>query len=258
MQRYTYMFKTLNALVLREVRYKEADRILTLLTDSEGKITAKARGALRKSSRTAAATQQLTYAEMTLFGNRGRWTINEAVVKEPFEGLRGDMEKLALAAYIAECAEALSVEEQPEPELMQLSLNCLYALSRDLGGQEKIKTAFEARLMCLSGYAPELGACAVCGREPAEPALNLDNGCLCCRSCGTGEKVELGTEALQALRFLSAVPAKKLLSFKLSDDALLKLGGASERYLLRRTERGFSTLDYWKKIRDYTHMGDRR
>ena len=49
------MFKTLNALVLREVRYKEADRILTLLTDSEGKLTVKARGALRKSSRTAAA-----------------------------------------------------------------------------------------------------------------------------------------------------------------------------------------------------------
>ena len=47
--------ETLNALVLREVRYKEADRILTLLTDTEGKITARARGALRKSTRSAAA-----------------------------------------------------------------------------------------------------------------------------------------------------------------------------------------------------------
>ena len=69
------MFKTVNALVLREVRYKEADRILTLLTDTDGKITVKARGALRKSSKTAAATQQLTYSEMTLFGNLGRWTV---------------------------------------------------------------------------------------------------------------------------------------------------------------------------------------
>ena len=74
------MFNTTNALVLRETRYKEADRILTLLTDKEGKITVKARGALRKSSKTAAATQQLTYSEMTLFGNRGRWTVNEASV----------------------------------------------------------------------------------------------------------------------------------------------------------------------------------
>ena len=159
------MFKTLNALVLREVRYKEADRILTLLTDTDGKLTVKARGALRKSSRTAAATQQLTYSEMTLFGNRGKYTVNEATVKEGFEGLRGDMEKLALAAYFAECMEALSVEDQPEPALLQLGLNCLYALSRDLHPQEKIKAAFETRLMCLAGYAPELGACPVCGRE---------------------------------------------------------------------------------------------
>ena len=95
------MFKTVNALVLREVRYKEADRILTILTDTDGKLTVKARGALRKSSKTAAATQLLTYSEMTLFGNRGRWTVNEATVKEPFAGLREEMERLALGAYFA-------------------------------------------------------------------------------------------------------------------------------------------------------------
>ena len=123
------MFQTLNALVLREVRYKEADRILTLLTDTEGKLTVKARGALRKSSRTAAATQQLTYSEMTLFGNKGRWTVNEASVREAFSGLREDMERFSLGAYFAECMEAFGVEDQPEPELLQLGLNSLYALS---------------------------------------------------------------------------------------------------------------------------------
>lgn len=249
------MFKTLNALVLREVRYKEADRILTLLTDTEGKLTVKARGALRKSSRTAAATQQLTFAEMTLFGNRGRWTVNEAVVKEGFDGLRGDMEKLALASYFAECVEALSVEDQPEPELLQLALNCLYALSRGLHTPEKIKAAFETRLMCLSGYAPELRACSVCGREPEKPVLNLDYGCVACRDCGgAGEKIELGAQALAALRYLSSAPAKQLLSFDLADEDLRRLSRASERYLLRRTERGFSTLDYWKKIRNFTNV----
>ena len=246
------MFKTLNALVLREVRYKEADRILTLLTDTEGKITAKARGALSKSSRTAAATQQLTWSEMTLFENRGRWTVNEAVVKEGFDGLRGDMEKLALGAYLAECIEALSVEDQPEPELLQLGLNSLYALSRDLYAPEKIKAAFEIRSMCLSGYAPELGVCAVCGREPVRPDLSIDYGRVCCRDCeGMGERVELGNAAWAAMRYLASAPAKQLLSFALPEEDLRRLARASERYLLARTERGFSTLDYWKKIRNY-------
>ena len=250
------MFKTVNALVLREVRYKEADRILTLLTDTDGKLTVKARGALRKSSRSAAATQQLTYSEMTLFGNRGKYTVNEATVKEGFEGLRGDMEKLALGAYFAECMEALSMEDQPEPALLQLGLNCLYALSHDLHPQEKIKAAFETRLMCLSGYTPELRSCPVCGKEPENPALSLDHGCVCCRTCGgMGEKAELGVNGLAAMRYLSEAPAKQLLSFKLQGEDLLRLSDASERYLLRRTERGFSTLDYWKNLRKYTYMG---
>lgn len=250
------MFKTLNALVLREVRYKEADRILTILTDTDGKLTVKARGALRKSSRTAAATQQLTYSEMTLFGNRGKWTVNEAQVKESFDGLRSDMEKLALGAYFAECMEALSVEDQPEPALLQLGLNCLYALSRGMYPQEKVKAAFEMRLMCLSGYAPELRSCPVCGKEPENPALSLDHGCVCCKTCGgLGEKAELGPAGLAAMRYLSEAPAKQLLSFAMPDADLLRLSDASERYLLRRTERGFSTLEYWKKIRNFTHMG---
>ncbi len=250
------MFKTVNALILREVRYKEADRLLTLLTDTEGKITARARGALRKSSRIAAATQQLTYSEMTLFENRGRWSINEAAVREGFDGLRADMESLALGAYFAECIESLSVEGQNEPELMQLGLNCLYALSRGMGAPEKIKAAFEMRLMCLAGYAPDLGVCAVCGREPETPELSLEHGRVCCRLCGgMGERTALGADALRALRHICGAPGKRLLSFEIGDEALLCLSSAAERYLLRRTERGFPTLDYWKKLRCFQETG---
>ena len=190
---------------------------------------------------------------MTLFGNRGRWTVNEATVKEPFAGLREEMERLALGAYFAECMEAFGVEEQPEPELLQLGLNSLYALSRGLGSQEKIKAAFELRLMCLTGYTPELTACAVCGKEPEEPVLSLEQGRVCCRSCAhqMGERAELGSNALEAMRYICAAPPKQMLRFELGEDAVLRLSDASERYLLRRAERGFSALDYWKKIRSF-------
>ena len=75
------MFLTTRGLVLREVRYKESDKILTVLTQHEGKVTVRARGALRKGSRITAATQLLTYSDMTIFENRGRRTLNEAEEK---------------------------------------------------------------------------------------------------------------------------------------------------------------------------------
>ena len=246
------MFLTTDALILREVRYKEADRILTLLSASEGKLTVKARGALRKGSRTGACTQQLTYSELTLFGNRGKWTVNEGVIKEPFSGLREDMESLALGSYFAECLEALAVEDQPDPALMQLGLNCLYALSRRLYEPAHIKAAFELRLMCLAGYLPELERCPVCGRtEPAEPMLSLTNGAVCCRDCRTsmGECALLCDASLKALRYITGAEPKQLLSFGLTEDALRRLADAAERYLLLHMERKFSTLEYWKKIK---------
>ncbi len=247
------MFNTTNALVLREVKYKEADRILTLLTDREGKITVKARGAYRKNSKIGAATQQLTYSEMTLFGNKGRWTVNEASVKEAFSGLRTDMERLSLASYFSECIEAFSIEEQPEPALLQLILNSLYALSRELYPPEHIKAAFEIRLMCICGYTPELSICAGCGCEaPEEPVLNVDSGAVFCRHCSYGrggDMVSLCDSSLAAMRYICSAPAKQLFSFSVDGAALKRLSGAAERYLLRHAERGFYTLDYWKNIK---------
>ena len=246
------MFKTVNALVLREVRYKEADRILALLTDTDGKITVKARGALRKSSKTAAATQQLTYSEMTLFGNLGRWTVNEAAVKEGFDGLRTDIGSFALGCYFAECVDALSVEDQPDAPLMQLALNCLYALSRGMYTPEHIKAAFELRLMCLAGYTPELSHCAVCGEEePGDPVLMLERGCVCCRRCaaGAGQTVKLDTVSLNAMRHICSVSPKQILSFSLEGEGAKRLSAAAEEYLLLHTERRFPTLDYWKNVK---------
>ncbi len=247
------MFNTTKALVLRQVRYKEADRILTLFTASDGKITARARGALRKGSKLAAATQQLCYAEMTLFGNRGRWTVNEAAVIEPFAPLQTDIARFALGCYFAECLEALSVEEQADAALLQLGLNSLYAIGSDKYDPLLVKAAFELRLMCLSGYAPSLEACAVCGREDVQEAcLSIDNGCVFCRSCRRTElglSLPLGEDALAALRYAAAAPARQLFSFQLEGAALQRLGEAAERYLLSRAERRFSTLEYWKSVR---------
>lgn len=53
------MYHTTRGLILREAKYKESDKILTILTETEGKITAKARGVARTRSKLAAATQLL-------------------------------------------------------------------------------------------------------------------------------------------------------------------------------------------------------
>lgn len=246
------MFVNTKALVLREVKYKEADRILTVLTEYGGKMTVKARGALRKSSKLASSTQQLSYSEMTLFFNRGKWTVNEASTLEAFPALQKNFEDYALGCYIAECVEAAAIEDQPDAALLQLALNTLYALSRNMADSVLIKAAFEMRLMAISGYMPDLRCCCVCGKEePNRPYLSLSNGKICCSECRNetfDTPIRLGDDALKAMRYVISVPAKKLFSFSLSKEGERDFTNAAENYLLRQTERRFASLDYWKKF----------
>lgn len=247
------MFKTTKGLILREVRYKEADKILTVLTEDIGKITVKARGALRKSSKAAAATQLFAFSELTLFENKGRWTLNEGSTVEEFKGLRNDISALALASYFAECTEALSDEDRPNPYILQLILNSLFALSNNLYDQTHIKTAFELRLMALSGYEPDLYACNICGNtDPAEPRFSPQNGIIICRECrksGLDANVKLCRDSLSALRYILHSEPRKLLSYKLEGEAKNNAAYAAETYLLTQTERKFSALNYWRQVK---------
>lgn len=247
------MFKTTRGLILREVKYKEADRILTVLTEDMGKITVKARGALRKGSKTSAATQLLAFSELTMFEHKGYWSVSEGSTIEEFKGLRNDISALALASYFAECVEALSDEDVPDPMMLQLILNCLFALSNQLYPQEQIKTAFEMRLMCLAGYEPDLYSCHICGAaEPIEPRFSAENGIVCCRDCKKYElhaDAALCTDSLKALRYICRCEPRKILSFRIPEDAAERAADAAEAYLLSKTERRFSTLDYWKKVK---------
>ena len=70
------MHLTTNALVLREVNYKESDKILTLLTEEKGKLTVSARGCRKKDSPISSACQLLSWAEFTLYEFRGMWAVS--------------------------------------------------------------------------------------------------------------------------------------------------------------------------------------
>ena len=105
----------------------------------------------------------------------------------------------------------------------------------------------------IAGYEPELHGCSICGKElPKEPILCLEDGGICCRSCrkaSMGSGAELDDASLAAFRFVLAAPARQMLSFRLEGRSLSLFAEAAERYLLLHAERGFSTLDYWKKIK---------
>ena len=226
------MYINTTGIVLREVTYKDSSKILTVLTSSEGKLTVSAHGAHRKNSKLAAVTQLLVFSEMTLSHRKDRWTLSEAQGIEQFIGLRDDLKLLSLGAYIAELTEAVADEDSPNPELLPLCLNSLYALSEKLKTPEYVKPAFELRLMSISGFKPILTE-----TKNENALMTPEEGTLM-----------LGAEALGAAGYILHCDAKKLFSFKLSHAALRELSIVTESYLLTHLDRTFKTLDYYHRV----------
>ena len=248
------MHITTQGLVLRETAYKEADKILTVLTAEGGKRTVKARGCRRKSSPLAAAAQLLVYSDMTLFEYRDRFTLSEAESIRQFWHMKSDMELLALGSYFAEVMEAVAVEGRPDPAGLSLILNSLHALDQLNRPQVLVKGAFELKLMSLEGYEPLLDACAVCGLpQPEEPMLHLTEGVLHCARCrgevGAGTSLPLEAGTLAAMRHVVYGDPKRLFSFQLEQKGLDCLARVCEGFLLAQLDRGFQTLDFYKRLK---------
>ena len=247
------MHITTNALVLRSVDYKESDKILTLLTPEQGKLTVSARGCRKKGSAIAAACQLLCWSEMVLYEYQGRWAVKEASTQRQFRGVRDDLDKLALACYFAEVTETLALEEMPSPELLSLILNSLHALDQMNKPLPLVKAAFELKAMCLAGYEPLLEGCAVCGAEvPEEPRFHLKEGVLHCAACrggvGEGISMPINGQALAAMEHIAYGAPKRLFSFRAEGEGLKQLADLAEAYLHTQMERGFRSLDFYKQM----------
>jgi len=244
------MHQIIRGLVIRAVDYREADRILTVLSPEAGKITVRARGVRRKNSAFRPASQLFAYSEMTLFEGKGRLTLNEASIIEQFSGLGRDLWALALASYLVEVLGTEAEADAPHPDVLRLTLNALHALSGGSMDRAVIKAAFELRYMALIGYQPDLDACAECGGAVRPGGWFVPRlGLIRCASCPRGaESLPLDGAALEAAQYILSAPVSRVFSFRLGESSLALLSRTCERYLLACLERGFRTLDYYNNL----------
>lgn len=236
--------------VLRATETREADYILTMLTDTHGKLPVIARGARRRNSKFAAACQLFALSELVLY-ERGDWFyLDEASTVEQFTALRGELERLALGSYFAELCETLTAENVPAPELLSLFLNALYALSQLKKPCEQVRAAFELKLLSFTGYEPLLDECAACGeKEPGESVFDAQAGVLLCRRCAeTGGGHALDAPSLCAMRHIVRAPGKRMLSFSLAPPSQRLMNEACEAFVRAQLERDFKTLSFYRSL----------
>ena len=118
------------ALVLRSSQYGESSKMLTAVTDELGKISISAKGASKPQGPFLASAQDFCYSVMELSeGKNGIYTLCECELINSFYDLRENLDVLFAAYEIGKTVLTVSQEQNPDNDLLRLTLNTLYCLS---------------------------------------------------------------------------------------------------------------------------------
>ena len=173
------------AIVLRSIRYGEADRILHLYTPGHGRIGAIAKGARRSRSRFGARLEPFFRVRVVLHAGRGDlFTVTSVDTIAVHAALRDHAATLDAAARATDAVSRLFETSEPHPEVFTLVANELALLSADAAHARPANgLAFRLKLLLAAGFVPQLGSCVSCGEPEHLRGFSAAAGGVVCSSC---------------------------------------------------------------------------
>jgi DNA repair protein RecO (recombination protein O) len=184
------------AIVLRSIRYGEADRVLHLYTPGHGRLAAIAKGVRRARSRFGARLEPFFHIRVILHqGRSDLHTVTGVDTVAAHAGLRDHAATIDAASRVCDAVGRLFETPDPHPEVFRLLANELALLDLDAGNARPANgLAFRLKLLLAAGILPQLGSCAGCGESAHLQGFSAALGGVVCTSCEAAA-FPLGQEA---------------------------------------------------------------
>jgi DNA repair protein RecO (recombination protein O) len=230
-------YKT-EAVVLRSIRFAEADRVLHLYTLERGRIGAVAKGVRKTTSRFGGRLEPLSHVELMLHAGSGELqTVTGVSLVRAHRAAREDYYLLSVGLIGAEAMLRLFSEQEANARAFTALTRFLDLLDEAPHAAERpaldpLALSFQLKLLWLSGYLPHLTSCAECGATDATLVgySPRAGGAVCGACAAQAEALALSTKGIRDIEALLASPlADAAISGRSARDAL-RLVQASYEY----------------------------
>ncbi len=200
------------AVVLRSIRYAEADRVLHLYTLDRGRVGAIAKGARKTKSRFGGRLEPFSHVELVLHEGRGELhTVTAADLVRSHDASRVDPYRMAAGHVGLEAMLRLFLEGDENRRAFHALtrfLDLLDGVDGELPAQpalDPLVLSFQLKLLWLSGYLPHLAGCASCGEEAPLAGFSAQAGGGVCEACEAGS-LPISPEGFAGVRDLLERP----------------------------------------------------
>lgn len=249
---------TVKGLIIREEPKGESSKLIYALTAEYGVISIFVRGGM-KSGKYSSATQLYVYSELCVEEKRNSrnetlYYLNSAEAVNMFFQLRLDIYKTSLCAYLTELLYYSRIEAAADKnEVLRLVLNTFYYLNEGKKDRELLKSIFEFRLLCDTGFRPNLIGCSDCYKyEDEKMYFNIRSGDLKCEDCCVNKEsmfgVVLDRKMLYIVRHIALTDFDRLFAIRISEAYQQKLTDLTERFVRFHYKERFDTLTFYRSL----------
>jgi len=241
------------AIIVRQTKLGEVDKIVTIYTPEFGKLKAVAKGACRPGSKLGGNVEPLTYSLLMLARGRTLDIITQSQTIDGFLVLKNDLWHTSCGLYILELIDSFTVENNGNRPLFDLLLDTLQRLCQ-ADNSETVLRYFELHLLDYLGYRPQLHRCVSCN-APIKPVVNFfssSQGGILCSHCSQQEPDSrpLSVDALKILRLWQSCDYATAKRVKVKSELRSELEQMMPgyiKYLLQREVRSMAWLQKLKR-----------
>jgi DNA repair protein RecO (recombination protein O) len=205
-------YKT-EAVVLRSLRFGEADRVLHLYTLDRGRVGAVAKGVRRTKSRFGARLEPLSHVELVLHQGSGELqTVTGVELLRSHRSAREDAYRLGVGFVALEAMLRLFPEQEANARAFEALTRFLDLLDEaeprpgERAATDPLVLSFQLKLLWLSGYLPHLTSCAECGAEQGLVGYSPRAGGAVCGNCRGEDALSLSPAGLGGIETLLRSP----------------------------------------------------
>ena len=183
-----------SAVVMRNYKLGEADRIVVLLTARHGKVRAVAKGVRKSGSKFGSRLELMSHARLLLYRGRDLDIVSQAESIEPLAPMLSSLERASQGIAVLEAADLMSTERDVNRGLYDLVVRALRTIAVRPG--PVVVPAFYWKLLAAEGFRPVIDRCVRCGEAGPLVAFDVGEGGTLCRNCRSGVPISEAALAL--------------------------------------------------------------
>lgn len=235
------------AIVLNKVDFKDNDRVLTLFSAQNGKITASCKGVKKQNSKLRASSEVFAFGTYILAESKGRYTVTGYDSIDSFFELRDDFDRLTLGVLFLKICEKSISQGESNYELFSLLINCLHKLREHSVAPGFVASVFLLKYACIMGYQPEIVNCAKCLNNSDLLFFSASAGGVLCKNCNDIEHVAITGGCLKYIQKICYGEFEDVFLFTPSHKQIKELFLASSYYTAYFFDEKLKIMDYINK-----------